>query len=180
MTKLEYYHVFEAILYGLIVAKLFLGWNNLIQNRKSIRVYWAHILLTIDCFLIVVIRYHNQLHMSHIEATEIPFGFLYHVILIPGTFYFVIHQAFPKDFEKTDFRELILNERPSIFYPLVIYTALNGIENILEQNPWWNYIPHFIFCIALLPAINIKKLWLVELLSIIAFAYFIFLLIKPI
>ena len=180
MSKLEYYHVFEAILYGLIVTKLFLGWNNLIQNRKSLQVYWAHILLTLDCFLIVVIRYHNQLHMSHIEAIDTPFGFLYHVILIPGTFYFVIHQAFPREFKKTNYRELLSSERPSILYPLVIYTALNGIENVFEQNPWWNYMPHFIFGASLIPAIHIKKLWLFELLSIISFSYFIFLLVNPI
>ena len=179
MTKLEYFQVFEAILYGLIVAKLFLGWNNLIQHRKSIRLYWAHILTTLNCFLIVVIRYHNQMHMSHIEAIESPLGFLYHVILIPGTFYFVIHQAFPRDFENTNFRELIFNERPSILYPLVIFGVLNGIENILEQDPWWNYVPHFLFSIANIPAIHIKKLWFFEIYSIVASSFLIFLLVNP-
>ena len=54
--------------------------------------------------------------------------------------------------ETVDFKNLKTG-----FNQLVIYTALNGIENILEQNPWWNYIPHFVFCIALLPTINIKN-----------------------
>jgi len=180
MTKLEYYHVFEAIIYGLIVTKLFLSWNNLIQHRSCIKLYWAHLILTLNCFLIVIIRYHNQLHMNHIQTIEIPFGFLYNVILIPGTFYFAIHQAFPIRFENTDFRELMSKERPAILYPLVIYAALNGIENVIEQNPWWNFMPHFFFCAALIPAINMKRMWLFESLSVLGIAYSIFSLFNPI
>jgi len=75
------------------------------------------------------------------------------------------------------------NDSPDEIKTLVVRLyadAYNGIENVLEQNPWWNYVPHFIFCVSLVPAIHINKLWLCELLSIIGLAYSIFLLIKPI
>lgn len=178
MDVKEYYHVFEAILYGLIMTKLFVSWNRMIDERKSIKIYWTHILITITIFLTICARYHGQLSMLHIDQITNGISFMVYIIVLPGALYFSVHQIFPNYYENVDFRAFFKENRPYFLYPYIIYMVTQGAENFfLDKTHWGLYAPHFIVPFLLIPAIHSKKLWPVEIISVIGFIYLICLLI---
>lgn len=178
MSVKEYYHVFEAILLSLIVTKLFIGWNRMLKERKTINIYWLHILLSIIIFLTVCSRYHNQLTMIHIEHVTNGISFMFHVIAIPAALYFASDQIFPREIRNTDFRTFIEENKPFVFYPIIAYLLINGIQNIFfEETDWKLSYMNLVFLFIPIPLIHSKKLLPLEVLTVIATFYLIYLMI---
>ena len=50
-SQVEYLAVFITILFGVVASEFFIGWGNLLRNRKTNKIYWLHLLLTTFSFL---------------------------------------------------------------------------------------------------------------------------------
>ncbi len=162
MTKFSYFHVFESILYGLMLAKWLLDTNNLYTFRAKIKFYWPHTLQVFIILATIVNNYHFNLDSPVYDAVDGDNGEWYflHVIVIPPLLlYSVVHQLFPSHYDQVDFKSYFLVENRKIIFVLGALTHAFGIYRFCIHHslrtglsPWeiylktlgdlWFYMPH--------------------------------------
>ncbi|HAS34860.1 MAG TPA: hypothetical protein DCS15_00130 [Flavobacteriales bacterium] len=103
MSIIEFYLIFESILYGLIVTQFFLDWNKLIFSAKNLKIYWSHLLLSLTIFFQVLLRLNGRLKtLDQLEQINSSFIFLLETTMGPALLYLITYQIFPQRPERTD------------------------------------------------------------------------------
>lgn len=184
MSKFEYFHVFETILYGLMLAKLIIGVNNLYTFRSSIKFYWPHFLALLYIFLAIVNSYHDNLDSSVYSAVEDEWFFLHVIIIPPLILYSIIHHALPSEFKGSDLKGLLLNKNRRIIFFLGTAYGILSIYRLMLQwsiekessalsiyfktwNDAWFIIPHTLTLMFLIVAIRKSEI-LLKILLVLA------------
>lgn len=170
MSKFEYFHVFETIFYGLMLAKLVIGINNMFTYRKTIKFYWPYVLMIIYIFLVIINSYHDNLNTPVYGAVTNESFFLGVIILPPLLLYSIVHQGLPKKFKGMDQREFLLIKNRRIIFSLGFILGILGMYRLvlgwgLEKNESlieiyiqtfadaWFLIPHALILMNLANAI---------------------------
>jgi uncharacterized membrane protein YhdT len=175
MSSAEYILAFESILYGLIVSRILVKWNYMIQDDPPKRQYWAFWLFTVTVFLLIIYVYAvNGMNMDrHYQLMDSPKSFLFYAVLPPALFTFIVYQMFPREFKDVDLKEYILHYRARVIIPLIIYIAFNLFQfsnSLLDAGTVLGIIV-ISFSVSV---VLIKKKWLFETFTII-FAIALFL-----
>ncbi|MDW3193974.1 MAG: hypothetical protein R8G66_16490 [Cytophagales bacterium] len=120
MSKVEYFHVFESIIYGLVTARFLQGWYYMIKTKGN-KNYWAHLMTTIYLFVGFTQRYYIGLNNPGFELVTNYSSFLFIVILTPSLFFFVGVILFPDEKYAVDYK-VFFQKRLRLF--LVLFTFL--------------------------------------------------------
>jgi hypothetical protein len=192
MNRDEYFYVFESIIYGLALTEILVGLNKMIEARKSIKIYWAHLFFVFTYIATLINTYCWQYYQSPFNLVDSSFTFIIFVVIFPVSYFFAAYQGFPKDFQNVDFKVFFSERRKEILIPaLVLQTsglatfcsaaiAINGKEHFFNYitssaslaDTW--IVAFFVLAIAF--AAFHKKLWPSEVLAVlglIAQTYFI-------
>ena len=178
MQEQEYFHVFEAILYAAIITQFLVGWSKMIVERGSYKIYWVHILLTIDLFLFVVQRYYSFRSLNHYELVTNSFSFLIVVIVAPALVFISAFIMFPNTNSKVDFRDLIVKVRFPLVLALIWPIGFNVYRNLelLSGTTLMLFIPHMIIIASMILFMLKKSLRVAAFGSVftfIAISYFL-------
>jgi hypothetical protein len=164
MSEIGFYLTFEALLYGLIVTKLLLGWNEMISNWKDVKFYWAHTLFTIEMFFMLMIRFKGRLISDDYENIENVYQVIFHMVSVPALIYFVIHQSFGNNIKTIDMKQFVTERRLHIFIPLLVLWFISVIDIYLVKDYALELWQLTLFFILSLPLVIIKNLRYFEVL----------------
>lgn len=115
---------FESILYGLIVSRILIQWNRMIQERGNYKLYWAHLILTIEIFLFIVYVYLMNFSEDHYSDMNEPLYFLIYLVVPPALFTFSSYQMFPKKITNTDYKDFLFKNSIIIILPLLAFGVI--------------------------------------------------------
>ena len=171
MSTQEYFHVFEAILYGAIVTQIIVGWSKLIAERGKYNFYWGHLLATVLIFFTIAQRYFASRNMSYFDSIDNTYSFLFYIVLTPAIFFIATYQIFPKKYKGVDFRKLMIEQRASILIPFAIFILAGIVLNFIftGQLEWYHYVPQLIFIIFFTVIYVTKSLRLFEVALVVIF-----------
>ncbi len=124
MSKVEYFHVFESIIYGLVTARFLQGWYYMIKTKGN-KNYWAHLMTTIYLFVGFTQRYYIGLNNPGFELVTNYSSFLFIVILTPSLFFFVGVILFPDQKYAVDYRTFF-QKRLRLFLVLFIFLLIQA------------------------------------------------------
>ncbi len=124
MSKVEYFHVFESIIYGLVTARFLQGWYYMIKIKGN-KNYWAHLMTTIYLFVGFTQRYYIGLNNPSFELVTNYSSFLFIVILTPSLFFFVGVILFPEQKYAVDYKEFF-QKRLQLFLVLFIFLLIQA------------------------------------------------------
>lgn len=181
MNRNEYFFVFEAIIYGLALAEMLTGLNKMIEARKTIKIYWAHLTFVLMYILILITNYCWQFYRNPFDLVDTPFTFIIFVAIYPISFFFAAYQGFPKQMEGVDFKEYFRTKKKEILIAAWVAQIAFVIQNIaftvytssfnqffntkvLQLSDFWLQIT-FVPLIAF--AMFSKKLWPSEMMAIL-------------
>lgn len=174
MSNEEYFQVFEAILYGAIVAELLIGWSKLLTEKGKYKFYWAHFLATVTIFLVVIQRYFSGRDLAHYQSIQTSYEFLFYIVLTPAIFFLAVSQMFPKRIAGVDFRILVIEKRAVFGGAFLIYLLANLFVDLqtVENEMLRTVFVHLIFIIPFVLIIISKNLRLTEILVVLMFLMF--------
>jgi hypothetical protein len=181
MNRSEYFYVFEAIIYGLALTELLTGLNRMIIFRKTIKIYWVHLVLVFVYVELLISQYAWEFYRNTFDLIDSAMKFLIFVVIFPISYYFGAYQIFPRNVENIDFKEYFHSHRKTILTPAIVMVialvnksifevvSAKGIEYfsrfIFSLEAWyvWQQI-FFVFTISY--AAFSKKNWPSEVLSV--------------
>lgn len=195
MTKVEYYAMFESLLYGLALAHILVVCSKMIANRKTIKFYWAHFLLVSAGLFVIAQRYYagyDAVEYAHV-GSAVEFLFL---IMLPMALFFVLaYQIFPEKIEGANLKEFFYEKSKefiAVFISFAIVVAIRNIitdmyqinDGLIEREGYYSsgrFLTFFvtIMVLAILGggALFTNKKWILKMLIIIAFAFNLYILI---
>ena len=185
MTEKEYLLIFEVIIYAGIITQFLLGWSKMIKERGHYKVYWLHLLLTINVFLATVQMYYARKSLDHFEKITNSFTFIIFGLIPLASVFMITFLIFPKTNVNVDFKEFMRREFRVPYAILTIvplaYTMQRNIEKALlkdtmDVDTYLSIVPHIIFAIMLCILIFNKSLkyfatW--GILSFVLISYFV-------
>ena len=129
MSKFEYLHGFESIVYGLAFAHVLIGISQMIYHRRTIKFYWLHNLAVVFFFLAITQTYYS---LQWVSADTINSTFQFIVLrVLPLSLLFIIaYQAFPEKMEGTDFEDFIHLREKEVFLPMVAFNLMTVVKTI--------------------------------------------------
>ncbi|WP_462252489.1 hypothetical protein [Ekhidna sp.] len=176
MSKDEYILAFEAILYGLIISRILVKWNYMIQDDKPKKGYWAFWVLTIAIFLLIIYVFMMNKIFNHYDKIVDASTFLFYAVFPPGLFTFIVYQIFPREFKNVDLREYLMTYINRVILPLniyIIFTLFQFAGSITDPGA----IVGIVIILFATSVSVFKRYWLLEvysvlfLLSMIVFGY---------
>ncbi|HCX23382.1 MAG: hypothetical protein CMB80_33045 [Flammeovirgaceae bacterium] len=187
MSKLEFFNVFQAIIYGLAVAEVLMLINRMIREYEKIKFYWAHLALIVAGLLFCVQWYVHGLRALDLNYVSTPIEFIFFNLLIPSCFYVIGHQITPPKSEY-DFEHYLLTNRKKIFLPILVYAITVSLINYLTwldiMNAHfmsWEFeiifhavIVQSLFVLGTVLVIVSTKKWVLELMITVALIYSIY------
>ncbi len=120
MSKIEYFHVFESIIYGLICSNLLFGLSKIVNSGQGIKIYWNHLLLCLILFILVIDNYYHGFSSPVFDKVNSSKTFFTYVVLKLIVFYFASHWLFPSNMEAANYREFFDQRRKGIYITLFI------------------------------------------------------------
>ena len=187
MSTVEYYHVFESILYGLALAQIFAGIGKMINHRREISFYWAYTLLIVLGTILIIRQFYTGMNSITFELVNSPIAFYLIVALNPCSWVLLTFLIFPDNFKGADFREVYQDKRKALFTLVFIQQSSQLIENIVDARllgyyvDWPSFLefassPFFIFYVVVLTMFLIMDLALLSSKSFRLFETFVSLL----
>ena len=142
MTATEYYHTFEAILYGIALSHIFIGVGRLIANRKDIKFYWAFNLFIAIGTIAIMRQFYSGMNSVTFELVSSPLSFILIVALNPCSYVLLAYLVIPENVTDLDFKEFYQSRRKAIFTVLVIQQGSQVVENIVDGHltgQYWDW-----------------------------------------
>ena len=179
MTEKEYFLIFEVIIYAGIITQFLLGWSKMIKERGHFKIYWLHLLVSINVFLAVVQQYYAFKSLDSFEQITNTFTFLLIGILPLACSFVITFLLFPKTNINFDFKKYMATE---FRVPYAIFTMLplgnstfRNIQKVMSLDTigpqeYMLFAPHLIFVILFLILIFNKSLRYFSFIGIASFA----------
>lgn len=159
MDTFSYLSVLTSIILALGITRLLTGLGSLLQARSQVRIYWVHLLWTLNVFLFLVLnwwilfRWHTQQAWSF-------FLFLF-VLLSPTVAYLLTALLVPDSFQTDfDFKQHFYNNHRWFFtlaalLPLIdaMDTALKGRRHFTAQGPLYILTILLLFTLSFIAAV---------------------------
>ncbi len=121
MTNEEYILAFESILYGLIISRILVKWNYMIQDDQPKKQYWAFWTFSLAIFLLIIYVFITNKIYDHYQNMVDEKTFLLYAVFPPSLFTIIVYQMFPKEFKQVDLKEYLMKYRNRIIIPLIVY-----------------------------------------------------------
>jgi hypothetical protein len=195
MSTFEYFHVFETIVFGLAFSHILVSIAKMITERKSIRVYWLHILCIATVIVILIGDYIytfyelKNANLSHYMLVTNGFSLLVFVLLPLSGLFLSAYLIFPTHIRGTDFRQFFWQHHKDIIIVLMA-TGLSfvirnftgslrfaekeqlSVTEILGMASFWLFMGIFLVQVGLgIYALIWKRKWLIKTLIIANFLY---------
>lgn len=142
LSRKEYFHVFESILYGLAVAQLLVSWGKLIYKNGTYKGYWAHIIVTILWLLAIIQRFFARHDLSQYNGVDTSLLFFLFIVLPPILVFINILLYLPEKCEGIDYRELVLKYRWFFITATILQMLVSNITTFqaegFKQFMWIN------------------------------------------
>jgi len=181
MSKVEYFLVFESILYAAVITQLISGLARLYRDMGQYKMSWTHTLLSISLFLYIVQKYFAGQDFDQYDSVSMSGVFLIYLVLPPALWAFLIYLIFPKDNFEVDLDELLVRYRFEIFlivlYPVVLTVNHNLRGTGYDLSNLLSWLPHATIMLLLLLFALTKRVGFAlvySILSITALIYFMF------
>lgn len=188
--------MFESLLYGLALAHILVVCSKMIAHRKTIKFYWAHILLVFAGVFVLSQRYYAGFE-SNSEYLHVgsAWEFLLLLLLPMGLFFILAYQIFPEKIEGANLKEFFYEkykEFVSVFISFAILVAARNIvtdryamaDGLIESEGYYQskrFLTYFVTIMLLAVmgggALFTNKRWILKALVIIAFGFNLYLLI---
>ena len=175
----EYILAFESILYGLIVSRILISWNKMLQEKESFKHYWAHYILTFSIFLFIVFIYIYNAITDQFAGIEHWMPFLTHAVLPPAIFTFISYQMFPKKLNGVNLKQFVMDNRWKIFLPAFAFGVYYSFYMLHREGLSSTIYIAFIFLTLGISAIASKKSWLIETTIMFLFLFVAYLYVMP-
>lgn len=131
MDPFSYLSVLTSIILALGITRLLSGLGRLLQDRSHIRIYWIHLLWTLNVFLYLVLnwwilfRWHSQQEWSF-------FLFLF-VLLSPTFAYLLTVLLMPDPFEAgLDLKQHYYNNQRWFFTLAALLPLIDALDTVLK------------------------------------------------
>ncbi len=129
MSKFEYLHGFESIVYGLAFAHVLVGISGMIYHRRTIKFYWLHN-LTVAFFFLAITHTYYSLQWVSADTINSTFEFIVLRVLPLSLLFLIAYQAFPEKMEGTDFEEFLHLREKEMLLPMVAFNLLTIVKSI--------------------------------------------------
>ena len=141
MNTFDYLSILTSIVLALGITRLLTGIGKLLQDRKKVKLYWVHLLWTLNVFLFLVL---NWWVLYRWEGQQEWNFFLFSFLLLSPTIAFLLSVILYPDkaSEKIDYKQYFYgNHRwffalATLLAPLdAVDTLLKGYEHFVAQGP---------------------------------------------
>ncbi len=126
----DYLLVFISFIVGYVVTEFFAGWGTMVRNRERVKVYWLHLLWTVNFFFQLMQNWWwlwgNRLKVAdHVS-------YFFFTLASPLIFYLITVFLFPnfKDDKPIDFKEYYYKSSPYLFLLFGLLMFSYFINNI--------------------------------------------------
>ena len=171
MSKVEYFLVFETILYAIVVSRLVTGFAGLYRDKGEYVFSWTHALFNLCVFLYIVQTYFAGRDFDDYRNLNTSLEFLLYLVLPPAVMAFGIFLMFPTNNHGVDFREVLVKYRIAlslcVCYPAIL-TVLGNLESVnyaLSEYVYW--VPHATVILFLILFMFTKKLFWAKAYAIV-------------
>jgi hypothetical protein len=168
MSQIEYYQVLKSIIYALMLTNILNGWNKMFWEYKTITIYWAHLLLMIALFLLIILKFYNGFNNHNIQTID------FALKIIPEissqiALYFLVFQSVPQKTKNVNLREFFESQKIKIVISLWVYMAVQLLFDVF-------FIKHvtlitegpLVLALVILPiTVYLKRNWLLEALIVV-------------
>lgn len=147
-SRIEYLSIFNAIIFGFIVAEFFMGWGNFMRYRSQIRFDFIPIIWSFLTFLVSILIWWGT--WTNNEFIGVNIFYYYYSLVLPLILYLVCVFLFPKinetRYEKDEFdlKRYFEKQAPVIsFLYGLLFTAMVLNAIIFQENELFhikNYI----------------------------------------
>ena len=170
MTIDEYLLAFESILYGLMVSRIIVQWNKILQNSKQYQHYWAFYMPTITVFLLIVYVYSQNWNPERYELMKRILNFLLLGVIPPTIFSFISYQLFPHA-GNVNLKTFLMESRRKVLAPMIIFFSFfTGYIFII--NGWTMEVILGMFLLLLAIAVFFyRKYWVLEVFTVSLFVF---------
>ncbi|NQZ75405.1 MAG: hypothetical protein HRT61_04730 [Ekhidna sp.] len=166
MSNEEYILAFEAILYGLIVSRILIKWNYMVQDDPPKKHYWAFWVFTIGIFLLIIYVFVMNKISNHYQFIVDPKTFLWYGVFPPALFTFIVYQLFPKEFKDVDLKLYLMKYRARIIIPLLVFILLTLLQFAGSVMDFGSILGMLIAAFGII-VIILNKNWLLEIFAVL-------------
>jgi hypothetical protein len=155
MDPFAYLSVLTSIVLALGIMRLLSGVGRLLQNRHQVRIYWVHLLWTLNVFLFLVLNWWILFRWS--SQHEWSFFLFLFVLLSPTVAYLLTVLLMPDPFEDgLDLKQHFFDNHRWFFTLAAFLPIIDAMDTLLKG--WGHFIaqgPLYIITIVLLFALNV-------------------------
>jgi hypothetical protein len=158
MEPFAYLSVLTSIVLALGITRLLSGIGRLLQNRHQVRIYWVHLLWTLNVFLFLVLNWWILFRWS--SQHEWSFFLFLFVLLSPTVAYLLTVLLMPDPFEDgLDLKHHFLDNHRWFFTLAALLPIIDAMDTLLKG--WEHFMaqgPLYIITILLLFALNVAAI----------------------
>lgn len=170
MSYDEYLLAFESILYGLMVSRIIVEWNKILQNSESYGHYWAYYLFTFTVFLIIVHVYLQNWDRERYDMMNRSAAFLLLGVLPPTIFSFISYQLFPHKTD-VDLKVFLMESKMKILVPAFIFYSFFTAFMIFRYGWHTSNILAVVIQLFGFGVLFNKKYWVFEVYIVLLFVF---------
>ncbi len=155
MNPFSYLSVLTSIILGLGITRILTGIGKMLQAREHVRIYWVHLLWSLNLFLyIVLIWWILYRWQTHQEWTFFLFLFL---LLAPTVAFLESILLFPDSAAAVhDLKQQFFDNRPWFFALAALLPPLDAIDTLLKG--WDHFVaqgPIYVLTLALVFGLSV-------------------------
>jgi hypothetical protein len=155
MSLFEYLGVLISVVMGLGITHLLTGISKVIQHRDTVRVYWVHVLWTVNILLYIIVIWWGLFWWSKLPEWSF-FEFLF-VTLYAIALFLLAALLYPWDIPLDfDFRRYFLENRAWFFGLQAIAWCIDIPETILKADMGLRDLPEgYVFFVSILLTLSL-------------------------
>lgn len=175
MDSFEYLSVFISILMGLVVTHLVLGTVSIIQERKTTKVYWVHLVWVANCLAYITQTWWFLHFWNNLESWTLPIFYLLFGYTLALTAFAGL--LFPVHGSVTDYRTYFYENHRWFFGLQFLWLCLDAVEVATKATIGLRSVPEDYLLLTgpilllLLAAVFVKNARYHGFLALLVFCY---------
>ncbi len=159
MDAFPYLSGLTSVVLALALTRLFIGIGTAVEHRKTVRMYWVHLLWTANLFLFIVLEWWILFRWQ--GFTDWNFFLFLFLLLSPSVAFLLSVFLFPGSIAETDFRAHFFENRQRFFAVAALLppldaadTLLKGVAHFQAQGPLYVVFLSVVFGLTVVAAIT--------------------------
>jgi len=172
MEEIEYFHVFESIIYAGIITNLLIGWGRMVIEWGDYKFSWVHFLFTLDIMLFYLQRYASFSDMEHYKDIKGTPDFIFKLFLPVAVGFLSSMVVTPKSLKDVDLAQHVRKFSLPIVFPMLLNVCYMIFVNLVlyRSEQIDNFIPHLVIIGLFLAFIITKDLRIGGVVAVAVFA----------